>query len=98
MQDVHPRLCSECVQINRTEESVVKNLLLAVMFCVLSFGAGVIAEKNCPVVQKLVGGPCCKCCCDCCIDCNKVKCPCCCDCGGQCNGECGCLTCTCPSK
>lgn len=63
--------------------STVKNLLLVAMLMTMAFGAGVLAEKNCHVVQKLVGCPCCCCvqcpkdCCDKCpADCCKTKCGC----------------------
>jgi hypothetical protein len=52
----------------------------------LAFGIGILAEKNCPVVQKYVGSPACNCC---------DKCPCPCDCG-CCEGkDCDCFDCKC---
>lgn len=74
-------------------------LLNYVLIVVLAFGAGVLAHKNCPVIQNFVG--CASCCdCDCCDnDCCKDPCICgekcgCCD--GCCRGgECKCAKCDC---
>lgn len=60
-------------------ENAMWKFVSVVLFCAVSFVAGVVGANHCPVIAHLSGGPC--------AAVHECKCCCCCECGCQ-NGCC----------